>query len=1012
MPVSIVIPAYNAAATIAATLDSILAQTFADWEAIVVDDGSKDATGTTARAFADRDPRFRVIAQCNAGEAGARNTGIAQVLHNWLLFVDADDWIAPNHLQRMTAELAANPGLDAVYCQYARVAADGTQVVDNYLAPAGDLFPILARRAAFPVHACVVRKSCVDAVGRFDTSLRTCSDWDLWQRVARTGARFGAVAEVLAYYRMTPSSVSLDSRQLFTDDLRVLKQGHGPDPRVKNPKPEHANGAPPDQAVTQEFYLLSWCAGLLLGTGEDARPLLEMVGEDHFAELYPDAIAQCIFDAAPLPTCQSPRAWEKLWPDVKPRVEDFFAALEKQSMAPDLARRAMTSLKQRILKASPTWSLVADALGEIRAPLEEARDSWQRLAEERARALVEQRRLIDDLQRSQALLQKDRDSWQRLAEERERAPAEQRRLIDNLQRSQALLQEDRDNWRRLAQEREKVIASANESKALLEVDRSNWRRLAEERELTIGRQSAQIAEIENARTALAQSAADLAAERAALQEQLRQRSAERDELKYSYEQRVGDFLFNKLRLRAPLLLLDELAATVGQRLAVLRLAIDSRLFGGRGKRGRVLTTVCDTFPIYSQTFVYQELTQLSRQGYDLRLVYSKLDGRDRLSAQFAALWRIKRRLRLNNKIHEKDFARYQARMPEKVATLVYKLCQHSGMTRQELLRHGNFLQAFSFTRMVEAYRPQYLHSYFFYDRSLMALVAGYLLDIPRGITCYTDHLLKDYELKLVPLHLQLCDIVIATSERIKKELLVMAPQTDPGRIVVKPNGIDAQCFQQVERTEPPDGAPFRLVSVCRIEPKKGLLDLVAAVALLRQQGLNVEAHIVGTVDEWSQASRDYKNVLDQKISQLNLWGKVHLEGRQALAGIQRFLSIGQIFVAPFVETESGDKDGIPTALLEGMATGLPVVATDAGSIAEVVDHGREGLIVGQHDGAALAGAIAQLIGDPVRRRSFGDRAAQRVRDEYDVASCEAMFHQRLSQVLYSRLGQEADGAKR
>ncbi len=99
--------------------------------------------------------------------------------------------------------------------------------------------------------------------------------------------------------------------------------------------------------------------------------------------------------------------------------------------------------------------------------------------------------------------------------------------------------------------------------------------------------------------------------------------------------------------------------------------------------------------------------------------------------------------------------------------------------------------------MVEAYRPEYLHSYFFYDRSLMALVAGYLLDIPRGVSCYADHLLKDYELKVVPLHLELCGIVIATSERIKQELLEIAPQTDPNRILVKPNGIDTECFPVV-----------------------------------------------------------------------------------------------------------------------------------------------------------------------------------------------------------------------
>ena len=301
--------------------------------------------------------------------------------------------------------------------------------------------------------------------------------------------------------------------------------------------------------------------------------------------------------------------------------------------------------------------------------------------------------------------------------------------------------------------------------------------------------------------------------------------------------------------------------------------------------------------------------------------------------------------------------------------------------------------------MVEAYRPQYLHSYFFYDRSLMALVAGYLLNIPRGISCYADHLLKDYELKVVPLHLELCDLVIATSERIKQELLEIAPQTDPNRILVKPNGIDTECFPVMQRLEPVEGEPFRLVSVCRIEPKKGLIDLVEAVSLLRKRGLNVEAHIVGAVDEWSQASRDYKRILDQRISELNLWGKIHLEGRQNLDGVRRFLGVAQLFVAPFVETESGDKDGIPTALLEAMATGLPAVATDAGSMTEVIEDGVDGVLLPQYDPVALSDRIEELLRHPEKRGRLGAAAADEVRRRFDVKACEAAFHEKIQSVI-------------
>src|SRR5579862_8348566 len=137
--ISVIIPAYNAEQTIGESLESLLAQTCPHWEAIVVDDGSTDSTGEIARQFAARDSRIRMIQQANGGESAARNTGISRATYEWLLFLDADDWIAPRYIERMTAELIANPELDAVHCRSVRVAQTGTYVVDDYRPPTGDL---------------------------------------------------------------------------------------------------------------------------------------------------------------------------------------------------------------------------------------------------------------------------------------------------------------------------------------------------------------------------------------------------------------------------------------------------------------------------------------------------------------------------------------------------------------------------------------------------------------------------------------------------------------------------------------------------------------------------------------------------------------------------------------------------------------------------------------------------------------------------------------------------------
>jgi glycosyltransferase involved in cell wall biosynthesis len=295
-----------------------------------------------------------------------------------------------------------------------------------------------------------------------------------------------------------------------------------------------------------------------------------------------------------------------------------------------------------------------------------------------------------------------------------------------------------------------------------------------------------------------------------------------------------------------------------------------------------------------------------------------------------------------------------------------------------------------------------LHSYFFYDRSLMALVAAQLLGVPRGVTCYADHLLCDYELKVVRLHLELCDIVVATSARIKRELLALAPHVDPDRFIVKPNAVDTSRFSPRDRDEPVEGQPYRLVCTARIDPKKGLLDLVEAVSLLRERGRRVELHIVGAADA-TPTSQECKRRLDALITERGLWGTVHLEGRQDEAGVRRFLEMAHVFVAPFLEMESGDKDGIPTSLLEAMASGLPVVATDAGSITEVITEPEEGLIVPQRKPEALAAAVDRLLSEPVRRHVVGHKAADRVLRQFDVAQCEQPFHDRIRRITETRV---------
>jgi peptidoglycan/xylan/chitin deacetylase (PgdA/CDA1 family) len=356
--VSVIIPAYNAAATIAETLESLLGQSSPDWQAIVVNDGSTDETAAVAEGFVEREARIQLVTQVQGGEAAARNTGIGLARCDWLLFLDSDDWILPHYLERMTGVLESDPRLDLVHCGWIRVAPDGQLSAEIYCLEPDHVFAASTRYCPFAVHACIVRRSLVEAVGGFDTSLRTCSDWDLWQRIARSGARFGAVGEALARYRMRANSAGMQAKQVLVDGLRVIERGHWSDPRVPHPDPSHANGLATNHLASAKLDFACWAAGLMLGQGKDARPLLRTLKGTREPDLDPDRVARRLFDAVLLPKGQTPAAWLGLWPSLQRRINEFLLRLEAQAKADGLARRARILLERLVLENSTAqWPL-------------------------------------------------------------------------------------------------------------------------------------------------------------------------------------------------------------------------------------------------------------------------------------------------------------------------------------------------------------------------------------------------------------------------------------------------------------------------------------------------------------------------------------------------------------------------------------------------------------------------------------------------------------------------------
>ncbi|MEM4380228.1 MAG: trifunctional glycosyltransferase/class I SAM-dependent methyltransferase/polysaccharide deacetylase, partial [Thermoplasmatales archaeon] len=341
---------------------------FPHWEAIVVDDGSTDGTAAIVQSFMERDERFHFLKQQQMGVSVARNNGIKLARFDWLVFLDSDDWILPRHLELLTGLVDADPSLDVAYCGWAYVTPDGERVFEEFYGKVGDLFADYTTCCVSVIHTYIVRRSLVIDVGGFDPSFRTCEDWDLWQRIARTGARFGGIGEILAAYRMRPGSATCNSPQLLKDGIRVLNQGHAPDPRLAQLHIPYPEGLPSEQLVKNKFDLLFACAGYAIGSGNDARPLLQELKGERCSKLNPYEVANCIFRHAMVSASRPRKEWYKLWTGFEGNVGDFLIALEAHSGTPGLARHAHRFTKHLVMKYAKDPGLTR-RLGSLEAYL-------------------------------------------------------------------------------------------------------------------------------------------------------------------------------------------------------------------------------------------------------------------------------------------------------------------------------------------------------------------------------------------------------------------------------------------------------------------------------------------------------------------------------------------------------------------------------------------------------------------------------------------------------------------
>jgi glycosyltransferase involved in cell wall biosynthesis len=196
VPVSVVIPAYNAAQYIGEAIESVLAQGHQPLELIVLDDGSTDRTPDVVGNF--RNPAIRYARQDNRGAAAAFNAGLALVTADLVTFLSADDVWTPGRLRLQLDLLDQHPEADIVLGHLRRM----------WLPAGQDTWKFTEPELALSLQSCLVRRQVFDKVGRFDESLRYCFDWDWFFRARELGVPFFTHAEVTNHYRRHAGSLS------------------------------------------------------------------------------------------------------------------------------------------------------------------------------------------------------------------------------------------------------------------------------------------------------------------------------------------------------------------------------------------------------------------------------------------------------------------------------------------------------------------------------------------------------------------------------------------------------------------------------------------------------------------------------------------------------------------------------------------------------------------------------------------------------------------------------------
>jgi glycosyltransferase involved in cell wall biosynthesis len=222
--VSVVIPTYNSALFLPQSIESVLQQTYGNFEVIVIDDGSTDNTEEVLSGYKGA---IRYMKKKNGGPSAARNLGIAEAKGEFIAFQDSDDLWLPEKLQLQMEYLTNHPEIAVLYTDLIQFNQQGlvsASLEERYgTLPSGYIFEELLVNHAVTLSTVIVRRSCIDEVGVFDESLIGAEDYNFYLRLARK-FQFAFINQALVHKRLHTNNLSDDLDQMCEDEIKNLEK--------------------------------------------------------------------------------------------------------------------------------------------------------------------------------------------------------------------------------------------------------------------------------------------------------------------------------------------------------------------------------------------------------------------------------------------------------------------------------------------------------------------------------------------------------------------------------------------------------------------------------------------------------------------------------------------------------------------------------------------------------------------------------------------------------------------